>query len=477
MVKNIIYSNGCAFARLVVCGFISALISACGTLGDYQREMPLDIDDTWQQDLGDRDDTRIVQVEDFAQQFSDQTLDRVLAAVLTGNYQLQIFKAQVDAAAANARIDRGKLWPALTAAINGSRNAVDGLPDTDLFNWQGQVSWTVDIWGRNRDTSKAAWADFEAALADWQAARLSLAAAGMQAWFNFVAAEQQQALLAQNQASLKTTLKLVERRYNTGLASLLEVRLARTALASAQSNLLIAEQAKIQSMEQLKQLLGESANLFLDSFEASTDTERQLPSTAESLPVSLPADIIRRRPDLVAAERRLQARELDWLASRKAWLPSFSLTGSFGEQSDNFNNLFDNGLSVSNIAGNLLQPVFNAGELKAREKQVQAIMTAELFSYAETLFTAILEVNRLMEQELLLQKQLQAADMVREQATATESLASRDYRSGLAELDVFLDAQRTSIDAKTLFLRTQNDWLQNRVNLMLALGGSFEPLE
>jgi multidrug efflux system outer membrane protein len=404
----------------------------------------------------------------FGAHFPGFNYNTLIQTALKGNYALRQLDSQLASQIAKHKSERSRLWPSVVAGLNGQDTRIEDST-TKLFALQGDVSWTVDLWGTQRLLAHAAKYSTEEASLSREAGQLSVAAAALQNWFEWCSKEKLYQLQRDFVKTLETSSELVENRFNTGLADLVGLRLAHTEIALARSDLLQKRSAAINARSRFQELLGENHKRQQEE-KLYGQLAFTLPEQASPLPGYLPADIIRQRPDLLAAERRLKSQELKLLSSKNAWLPSLNLNASQGLQNQSLNNVLKNGLSVSAIAFNLMQPVFNAGAIKAQQAQARAAVSNELYAYSELLHRAMLEVDRLLLQDNVLKQQMSAAKFAAHLASETQSLAQRNYNAGLTDLNTFLDAHRNSINTETRRVSVTNDWLQNRVNLLLALG-------
>ena len=457
---------------------LSLFITGCSTFqsSSPERKLPYAAPKSWETSLdskpaGNKAPPPALDIY-FGSHFPDFNYKPLILSALKGNYALQQLEFNLAVKKGQQQQAKAKLWPALTAGLSGNNKRTENI-SAKLFALQGNVSWTVDLWGSQKLLYQAAENDAEAAALSWNAARLSVSAAIMQSWFDWQSMNKLQQLQRDFVQSLETATKLVENRFDTGLASFLEVRLAHTETALARTDLLQRKNTAIKARSQFITLLGAGYPFSEESvlpFNSADQTV--LPDKASPLPSYLPAEIIRQRPDLLAAERRLKSEELKLLSSKKAWLPSLSLTASAGQQNDTLNNILKDGLSVSAIAFNLMQPIFNAGAIKAQQAQAQALVSTELYVYSEILHKAMVEVNQFIQKDIILKQQLNAAKFAAALADETQSLAERNYNAGLSDLNTFLDTHRNQINTESRWVSTKNEWLQNRINLLLALGAS-----
>lgn len=411
--------------------------------------------------------------------FDDSRLNSAIEQVFRENYDLKATVARVDAAASLARIAGADLFPGVSgsfSAIRQKRNFVgfpfpgtgDGVPSStsSVFGVSLDVSWEIDLWGRLQAARSAAVAEFQASEADLIGFELSLAAQTAKAWYTAVEAELQVQLAEATLHNYRETNDQVWVRYRRGLRPSLDVRLS-------ESNVATAEAVLTQRQDQL-QRIKRQIEILLGRYPTSQIVlSEDLPVISEQVPAGLPADIVRRRPDLIAAEKRLAASHARFIESRRALYPRISLTGSGGTSSDELSNLLDGDYSVWNLIGNLIQPLFQGGRLKAGAKLAQAREQEALARYAQSVLNAYAEVETSLAAEKYLEQREKSLENAAEQATAARQLAQDRYTRGLTNLIEVLEAQRRSFDSQSQLLSLKRQRLDNRIDLYLALGGDF----
>ncbi len=410
----------------------------------------------------------------------DPALEAVIAEALEGNRDLRAAAARVDQARAMARITGAAQFPAVVAGGSARRQQQNfiGLPipgaegqvlstQIDTFGLSVDTSWEADIWGRIRNGASAALADAEAAQLEEQAARLSLAAQTARTWFALIEAGQQVRLAEDTVASYERTVQQVQHRYERGLAPSLELRLALTNLHAAEAQLSQRQEHAGLVMRQLELLLGRYPA-------AALDVPHGLPVPAYEIPAGLPADLLAQRPDLLAAERRVAAADARLAADRRALYPSLSLTASGGTTTDAVRRLLDGDFTVWSIAGNLMQPIFQGGRLRAQVDVADAQLREALESYAGRVLTAFAEVETALDAQGWQRTRVQLLGEAASQAGAALALAEQRYGGGLDPLLVVLEAQRRSLEAESQLLAARRQLLDSRIDLHLALGGSID---
>jgi NodT family efflux transporter outer membrane factor (OMF) lipoprotein len=461
---------------------------------------------------------------DWVASLRDPQLYSLIAEALTHNNTLLAAAANLQAARATAKIERADLLPTLNASGNASRNAIvtdpslqaqtgggggsssplaglraqeledrfgidsngdgkiDGLDldgngsrDADLPNRRvyinnfalgAQLNWEIDLWGRLTDETRAAYREARASLADYDAARLSLAGRVAQAWFGLIEARQQRELGERDTAARESNLRVTERRYERGVASSLDVRLSRSALGSSRANLALRQQAEKEAARRLEVLLGRYPA-------AELAAASSLPALTALAGAGAPGEILARRPDLRAAEARMEAAGLRARATRKQMLPRFTLSSQISTSGPDLADVIDPERLAGNIASGLFQPLFQGGRLLANSKRARALAEASLLNYAQTALNAYEEAENAISAETYLALREEALKLAYEEAAAAEELTERRYASGAATIFDLLNAQTRRISSESAFLSARQQRVSNRVLLYLAIGGDF----
>lgn len=412
--------------------------------------------------------------------FNDETLTGLVAEALARNHNLQASAARVRAAAARAKIAGAPLYPDAGGRVSGSRRKQNfiGLPipgsgngvltsTSSTFGLSLDVSWELDLWNRLGAGASAALADAQAARADHAGARLSLAGQTAKLWFAAVEARRQLDLSEATVENLETTSEVVRERYRRGLRHALDLRRALSDLAGAEAVLQQRRLILDGTRRQLEVLLGRYPA-------AALNPGANLPELPEAIRAGLPADLVSRRPDLMAAERRLAASHARYKQARRALYPRISLTGSAGASSRDLASLLDGDFSVWNLAGNILQPLFQGGRIRGGIRLAASQSEQAVSAYVQSVLSAYAEVETALAAESLLAKRQAALETATEQALAARRLAEDRYAGGLVDLNTMLDAQRGAYASESQLIAVRRQRLENRVNLHLALGGGFE---
>lgn len=411
-------------------------------------------------------------------------LQNAITEALEHNQNLQAAAARLETASRSAKIAGANLYPQVNGAISGNRQKQNfiGLPipgsnggvlsqKFDNFGANLQLSWELDIWGRIRSAESASLADFEAAKSDYAGARLSLIGQTIKAWFGAMEAVEQERLAEQTVASYESSEEKIMKRYESGVRSALDVRLSRQETSVAQADLAMKRRARDQALRSLEILIGRYPS-------AEILPEGEWALGVDDPPAGLPSEILERRPDLIAAERRLAASGARIREARAALFPRISLTASGGTSTAELDELANSDFSVWALGANLAQPIFQGGRLWNSYQLSKAQRTQALAEYQSAVLGAFAEVESALASEVFLKEQEFRLRSASEEADRALELAESQYESGLINFTTTLTSRRAALQNASRWLTSRRLRMDNRVNLYLALGaGAVELVE
>jgi NodT family efflux transporter outer membrane factor (OMF) lipoprotein len=317
-----------------------------------------------------------------------------------------------------------------------------------------------------RAARDAARQDASVAAADLAGARLSLAARTAQNWFDLIEARMQADLAKTQLARRRQVVDLVRGRFQRGIGSGLELRLALTESAFDESRVAERENQWMQARRRLEALLGRYPS-------GQIDGVQDLPALPDPAPIGLPSQLLGRRPDLIATLARLRAADLRVRAAELDRLPRLTLNGSVGTNSDTLSRLADPAFLIWNVAGGLVQPMFTGGRLTQQINLNQARAEEELARYRDSTIKAFREVEDALTTERRLSEQERSLAEAVRQAEASLELAQYSYRNGLVDILFLLQSLQSRLDTRSQHLTVRRQLLNNRLDLYLALGGGF----
>ena len=387
--------------------------------------------------------------------FGDQELEKIVTEALQNNRDLAVIGANLEAAAALATLAGARLIPAVN--IGGGAQSTDrGDNTTNTSGAALNMQWELDIWGKLSSAAAAAEESYRATEADLEAARQSLVAQTAKAWF----------LATEAVKIYEETLKIVETRVEVGAGSPQDAYLAKADLNAARERQRQATGALTQSVRSIEVILGRYPS-------AELEIAREFVPTPPGIPVGLPAQLLERRPDLIAAERRVAAAFQRVEAARAAKLPSVALTASGGSSSNELIDLVGASGNFFSLGANFVAPLDLGGGLEAQVQIENSQQQAALANYGSIALRAFNEVETgLTNEQLLLEREAFLTAAVENNRDALVAAKSQ-YDAGAIDFLSVLQMQARTLNSRISLIRIKNARLAQRVDLHLALGGSF----
>jgi len=405
----------------------------------------------------------------------DEDLERLVDEALAENLTLRMAWARLDQARQLAKIAGAGRYPGLDFGFSAERqDYAGGLPPTlpptipetyDTFTTTLTLSYQVDLWKKIANSRRAAVLDFEAGRGDLEATALTVASSVVDLWASLAEQEASLALLEEQLDVGESFLKLVEARFGGGLSSAVDVYQQRLQVENTRGQV---PQVRMQIellKHQLALLLGRPPTAELPL------PEGNLPLLTELPPTGVPAEVLRRRPDVRAAELRLIAADHRVAVAVADRFPTISIGATVGGSANEFSDVLD--LWFTNLAGNLFAPVFDAGRLKAEADRNRAVVEERFYQWETTLLNGWAEVEDalatergLLETHATIERQVELARLTLERSRALYVGGLTDYLTVLTALDALQGLERAEIG-------TRKSIISNRIRLHLALGGAW----
>ena len=403
-------------------------------------------------------------VTDWIRTFQDAQLEALVDEGLDHNLDLRAAAARIDGAAALATAARSLLYPQLTA------EGLAGVVHRDGTNERSGVvlgaSWELDLWGRVRAAGASADARRDATAADLLAARQSVAALVATLWYETTATERLRNTAAAAAVVYEDLLGLVKKRNEVGQVGGEDVALAGADLDRVRQR----ERAFATSLQQIAR----SLEVLVGRYPAAElALAPDLPPVPPPVPDGLPSELLERRPDLVAAERRVAAAFHAVQSAKAARLPRFTLTGGGGRSSSELIRLVGASTSFWRLGLEMFAPIFLGGALQAQVDLATADQEAAMALFGQAALRAFSEVEGSLAGEQLLADQQRHLESVLAQDAEALRLGRLRYNAGATDLLHVLQLQARQLDTQFSLVTIRNDRLANRIALHLALGGGF----
>ena len=415
--------------------------------------------------------------ENWVARFRDNKLNALVKEALKQNQDIRIAAERVHRASEAARVSNASSKPQINLNANGSRQETIfvGFPFggsflSNAFGVDMTVDWEPDVWGRARAGKSAALAEWQAGGADYRAAKASLVGQICKAWFILAEASEQVSLAKEALAIRKKTETAVRERFESSLSeeggSAAQLRIAQTDVATAQ-----AEQSRRQGDLELAR---RQLELLAGRYPAGKISGRaRLPRIPSRPPSGLPSELLLRRPDILAAERRYSGSIKRVKEARLAVFPSFSLTGSVGTTTDSLEDILNSDFGVWSIGSSIVQPVINGGRVRAENRRRKSNQREALATLHKTVLNAFGEVEQSLAAERWLANREREMSKALKLAKEAAASADSDFRDGNGDLLTLYTAQTRRIEIASQYSTLRQARLSNRVDLHLALGGSF----
>lgn len=460
-------------ARLVGVVLLALATQACAVGPNYrpQAAAALHVPDRYQAPAAESIDA--AGLAHWWTAFNDPTLTSLVERTLAGNTDLAAAQARLRAARASLKASRGALLPSLSAGGSASRQEVVEGPGGGNSGFQAglDAAYEVDLFGGIRRSVEAARANAQSSAASLADVQRSLVA---EVALNYIDARSTQARLAvarQNIAIQDETLQIVRWRVEAGLVSNLDLQQAIAQRAQTAATIPTLEQSYAASVNRIATLIGQAPG----AVTAEMAAQQPIPLGPDAVEAGLPADLLNRRPDLIAAERSLAAEVARIGVAEADLYPALRLSGSLSSNSTSFSALGDN--IIGNLLGSITAPIFQGGQIRARIEQQRATADVALANYRGAVLTALEDVeNALVSID---RTKARESELVTAEAAARESvsLAEAQYQSGLIDFQALLSTQQSLLSAQDSRTTARAARASASIQLFKALGGGWDASE
>lgn len=413
----------------------------------------------------------------WADQFGDAQLQALLVEALKGNPSVEQARARVAAAAAYSDTAKASTMPQVGATYSFTRQQYSGtalVPPPYGGSWQSEnqgllsASYDLDLWGKNRQALKASLSQLQASEADAEVVRLSLSSAMARA-YNQLARLYALRDIAQQEITQREQIdRITAGRIATGLDTEVERKTAQANLATSRASLASLDGAILTTRYQLAALLGAGPDRGLTIARPTLGIGDEI-----RLPDNLPADLVSRRPDLVAARWRVDALTHDVKEAKAEFYPDINLSAAIGLDAFGFGRFLTAASRTASAGPAIHLPIFDGGQLRAQLKGRYADFDYAVATYNQTLVTALSEVATQLAQIRSTDEQLGDAQAAQDAARGADQLALTQYKAGLANQLTVLNADTTALAADQQVANLKMSRRDQQIALAAALGGGY----
>lgn len=408
--------------------------------------------------------------------FNDPLLKKYIDQAKKNNKDLDIALANLKISRAQSNIAGGRFWPTINSNSRAQRAGFVNLDPgrtANIYNSTVDASWEIDIFGGNRRGVEAANARVNATKAQYQDVMLSTFSQVARVYYEARGLQKRIANTEKNTSLLKETFKVIQDRLKIGEVSDFDLSRAKSEYELTNARIPNLKAELKASIYSLSVLLGLPPEELLEEMQ----TVKPLPTPPDIVPVGLRSEILRRRPDIRAAERELAASIADIGNAKSDLFPKFFLTSNVGSQALKFSELFANGISLLSLASSVQWSIFEGGAIRARVKQQTAESEAALAQYEKAVLEALRDTESALiryGQELQTRKRLEQGVKSLQKAT---SIAEKLYNSGEQDYLAVVDAKRQLILSEDDLIISETNSITKLITLYTTLGGGWEEEE
>jgi NodT family efflux transporter outer membrane factor (OMF) lipoprotein len=408
-------------------------------------------------------------------ELNDPVLNDLVTDALKANLDLATARAQLRQARVQRALAGAQFGPTVDVSTSASRrqsSEKSGSGATsELYNAGFDADWEVDIFGGLRRGLEAAEADLDAGMEGLRDTQVSIVAEVVLNYVDLRTAERRLTIAEENIASLNEIYELARWRFQAGLVSEVDVAAARTELDSTRASLPSLRTTMVEARNRLAVLLGRAPG----ELESRLSSSGTIPLADRAVAIGIPADILRQRPDVRAAGRKLAAQTARLGEAEAERYPSFNLSGSVGLEALTLSGLGSGSAALYSLLGSITAPIFHSGRIKANIETQDALLEQARLAYKSAVLTALEDVENALvavtNTSERRNKLMQAADSARE----TLQLAEQRYASGLIDFLTVLDSQRTVLNLEDDLAGSTGDLAAAQIQLYKALGGGWSP--
>jgi outer membrane protein, multidrug efflux system len=448
------------------------LLSSCATAPQKNTASVVAVPSQWSQPAAAPLDTTSLSL--WWKRFNDPVLDQLVSDALANSPDIRTAISKIAESRAVRGNAQASLLPSISAGVSGGGNrtrnrATNTTTTSESYSASLDASWEIDLFGKQQQALSATDADLAQTKENLHAAQVSLAAEVASAYVTLRSTENQLEVVNRSLSTRQETLQLTQWREQAGTGDALDTQQAVSSLEQARASIPSLQQTVSQTRNQLAVLSGRTPG----ALDTLLSPASPLPATPAQIAAGIPAETLRQRPDVRAAEYGVQAAAARTSSARRERLPSLTLSGSIGVEALKAGKLLDPQTVVASVLGSLTAPIFDAGRIRNNITIQSEQEKQSLISYESTVLAALSEVENALVAVSRNAERLASLQRADTAARTAESLASLKYQAGQTDLLTVLDAQRTLLSVEQQVVSTQADELTAHIQLYKALGGGW----
>ena len=432
-------------------------------------------------------------IGDWWESFEDSLFNDVLSDFNKSSPDLKTISSRMNVAKQILKINKASRLPSFSLGMNGtsrkqnltafglSDDFFGGGPDSSQSNDSGSgvtsfsssnfglnltMQWELDVWGKLFNRARGASSEYQSAYYDLSFLSFSMRIQLAKLYFSTVESLEQYELSKETYNSVSELADMVSARYDKGLRSSLDLRLTKSSVASSKAQMEIRKQAYLVLVRRLESMLGKYPS---GKYVVNSELASKLPSIA----IGIPSEILNRRPDIKSSLAKLQAASHKKSESISSLLPSFILTSSTGNSSNDLNDVLNKDYQIWSQGLTVGLPLFQGGSIRANKNIAEENLNIAKQNLIKTIINAYSEVEQTLFAENSNDILLDAYENAAEQAEAAYKLSRERYDSGLVDLIAVMDSQQRWFLSRSQVLAAKKNKIDTRLNLLLAFGGNF----
>ncbi len=468
--------NCLSLAKITAVTISVVLLAACAAVGpNYVRPTA-----AIERNYKEIDGWKVAQPQDNALRgawweiFNEPELNAFVSQVSISNQTVAAAEAQFRQAQSLVQQSRANFFPTVTVGVGVTNSSLSTTIarsknprfSSMLYSMPVNVSWEIDVWGRIRRLVESSQAEAQASAADLQTAQLSAQASLAQDYFQLRAVDAQRRVLDESVADFQKSLELTNNRYTAGIASRADVLLAETLLKTTQAQAVDVGVQRAQLEHAIAILIGKTpAEVSLPVMPLSTQPP--------AIPMGISSELLERRPDIAAAERRVASANAQIGVAEAAYYPTVSLASTGGFQTGDFSKWISLPSRFWAVGPNITQTVFDGGLRQGQTEEARAFYDQNVALYRETVLTGFQEVEDNIAALRILEAEAQIQDEAVRAAQQTVAVVTNQYKAGITSYLDVITAQTAALNNERTAINILGSRLNASVLLIKALGGGW----